>query len=95
MESRPNSPLVMNAEVESPDAMRHAWEEIFHQLGNKLLPIIVHAELGVHRCQDPNFHQQFEKILRSANEARDLLTRVREQVRTQLETGTSGEGKAT
>lgn len=89
MESRPTSPLVMNAEVESPDAMRHAWEEIFHQLGNKLLPIIVHAELGVHRCQDPNFHRQFEKILRSANEARDLLAKVRAQLRATAESEAS------
>ena len=70
----------------SEDATCQSLEEVLHVLANKLLPVLVYSELGLHRCQDAQFREHFDKILRSANEARDIVNGLRERCKTNSDT---------
>ncbi|RMH06604.1 MAG: hypothetical protein D6704_07075 [Nitrospirae bacterium] len=48
-----------------------------HTLSNKLLPILVFTDLGARRSQDPKIQEYFEKIHRSAAQAREIVTKLR------------------
>ena len=51
---------------------------MLHSLSNKLLPIVVCSELALKRCSEDQVRTQLEKIQRSANEVRDLITQMRQ-----------------
>lgn len=57
---------------------------VFHALANKLLPITVFSELALRHCEDPRVMRELEKIHRAAEEARDLIVRVRQDWQPEL-----------
>jgi hypothetical protein len=50
---------------------------LLHALSNKLLPIVVFAELALRRCEDEQLKRQLEKIHGAAEQARDILVEIR------------------
>ena len=75
-ESRPLPvPPVQDPNIENLESI----SIMLHSLSNKLLPIVVCSELALKRCSEDQVRTQLEKIRRSANEVRDLITQIRER----------------
>lgn len=51
---------------------------LLHSLSNKILPIVVFADLALARCQDEALQAQLRKIHTAAEQAREILLRLRE-----------------
>ncbi len=64
----------------SPTMASPLLTHVLHALGNKLLPVLVFSDLGLRRCQDPQLQEYFEKIRRSAGEARELVDALRREL---------------
>ena len=62
-----------------------------HALGNKLLPVLVFSDLGLRRCRDPQLQEYFEKIRRSAGEAREMVDALRRELLALEENGDAQE----
>ena len=71
----PGSPLVMEDEC----------RQLLHALSNKILPIVVFAELAIKRCEDEQLGHQIKKIHTAAEQARDILLRLRDLQAKELE----------
>jgi len=52
---------------------------LVHQLGNSLVPIMVHSELGLSLCEDARMRSHFEKIHCAAEQARKYVSVLRKQ----------------
>ncbi len=64
----------------TPTMASHLLTHALHALGNKLLPVLVFSDLGLRRCQDPQLQEYFEKIRRSADEAREMVDALRREL---------------
>lgn len=64
----------------SPTMASPLLTHALHALGNKLLPVLVFSDLGLRRCQDPQLQEYFEKIRRSADEAREMVDALRREL---------------
>ncbi|MCA9474339.1 MAG: hypothetical protein KC563_00805 [Nitrospira sp.] len=53
--------------------------QLLHSLSNKLLPIVVFAELALRQCRDDKVKQQLEKIHGAAGDARDIILEMKKQ----------------
>ena len=53
-------------------------KRLLHALSNKILPIVVFAELALVRCQDDQLGSQIRKIHTAAEQARDILLQLRQ-----------------
>ena len=69
-----SAPPVQEASVDNLESI----SIMLHSLSNKLLPIVVCSELALKRCSEDQVRTQLEKIQRSANEVRDLITQMRQ-----------------
>ncbi len=52
-------------------------KRLLHALSNKILPIVVFAELALNRCHDDQLGSQIKKIHAAAEQARDILLQLR------------------
>ena len=51
---------------------------LIHHLGNSLVPIVVHSELGLSLCEDERIRSHFKKIHSAAQQARKFMSALRE-----------------
>ena len=52
---------------------------LIHRLGNSLVPIVVHSELGLSLCEDECLRSHFKKIHSAAQQVQKFVATLREQ----------------
>ncbi len=68
----------ISASVEHSIEMEKETRCLLHSLSNKILPIVVFADLALARCQDEALQAQLKKIHTAGEQAREILLRLRE-----------------